>query len=179
MPLNIPVVKELIIVCMGPVFQFIAYFILLKILPNYKDLIFLYHYSILIFNLLPVYPLDGGKLVNLIFSIKLSFRTSLYLEIFISYLTVLIIVLINKENVNINLIIIVTFLIYKITKEYTQIELLYNKFLLERYLNKYNYRNGLIINNIKSFHRDKHHLIKNKDKYYYENEFLEKFYKKS
>lgn len=179
MSLNIPIYKELIILIAGPVFQFIAYFILLNLLPNNKELIILYHYSILIFNLLPVYPLDGGKLINLFFSLKLSFRSSFYLEILISYITVIILVLINRENININLLIIIIFLLYKITKEYKQIELFYNKFLLERYLNKYNFSKSIIINSPKSFHRNKRHLIKQRDKYYLEKEFLEKFYKKS
>lgn len=177
MPLNTPIHKELIILIMGPLFQFLAYFILLQILPNNKDIINLYHYSILIFNLLPIYPLDGGKLLNLFFSLKFPLKRSLYLEIFISYIMVLLIILINKENININLIIIIIFLFYKITKEYKQIELLYNKFLLERYLYKYNFSKSVIIKDINDFHRNKRHLLKLNDNYYLENEILQKIYK--
>ena len=106
---------------MGPVFQVLAYFILLKIMPDQIESIKLYHYSILIFNLLPVYPLDGGKLVNLFFSLKFSFKNSFYLEILISYLIVFLLVIVNRENININLLIIVIFLLYKITKEYIDV----------------------------------------------------------
>lgn len=162
---------------MGPVFQVFAYFILFKIMPDQVECINLYHYSILIFNLLPVYPLDGGKLVNLFFSLKFSFRNSFYLEICISYLMVLLLIIVNRENININLLIIVIFLLYKITREYKQIELFYNKFLLERYINKYNFRQSIIINNLKKFHRNKSHLVKIGDKYYLESEILKKIYK--
>lgn len=177
MPLNTPIYKELMILLMGPLFQFLAYFIILQLFPDNKDIINLYHYSILIFNLLPIYPLDGGKLLNLFFSLKFPLKRSLYMEIFISYLMVLIIILINKENININLIIITIFLLYKITKEYKQVELLYNKFLLERYLYKYNFSKSVIIQNINNFHKNKRHLLKLNDKYYLENEILQKIYK--
>ena len=95
MPLNTSIIKEIIILIMGPVFQVLAYFILLKIMPDQIESIKLYHYSILIFNLLPVYPLDGGKLVNLFFSLKFSFKNSFYLEIFISYLMVFLLIIVN------------------------------------------------------------------------------------
>lgn len=177
MPLNTSIIKEIIILIMGPVFQVLAYFILLKIMPDQIESIKLYHYSILIFNLLPVYPLDGGKLVNLFFSLKFSFKNSFYLEIFISYLMVFLLIIVNRENININLVIIVIFLLYKITKEYKQIELFYNKFLLERYINKYNFKHSIIINNINKFHRNKRHLLKTSNKYYLEEEILKKIYK--
>ena len=177
MPLNTSIIKEIIILIMGPVFQVLAYFILLKIMPDQIESIKLYHYSILIFNLLPVYPLDGGKLVNLFFSLKFSFKNSFYLEILISYLMVFLLVIVNRENININLVIIVIFLLYKITKEYKQIELFYNKFLLERYINKYNFKHSIIINNINKFHRNKRHLLKTANKYYLEEEILKKIYK--
>lgn len=177
MPLNTSIIKEIIILIMGPVFQGLAYFILLKIMPDQIESIKLYHYSILIFNLLPVYPLDGGKLVNLFFSLKFSFKNSFYLEILISYLMVFLLILVNRENININLVIIVIFLLYKITKEYKQIELFYNKFLLERYINKYNFKHSIIINNINKFHRNKRHLLKTANKYYLEEEILKKIYK--
>lgn len=179
MPLNISIFKETIILISGPIFQFIAYYVLLKVIPDYQETIELYHYSILIFNLLPIYPLDGGKLMNLFFSLKLSFKKSIYLEIFISYITVLIIIIINKDNITINLIVIILFLIYKITSEYKKIDLIYNKFLLERYLYKFKFNKSIIIKDIKDFHRNKRHLIKQKNKYYLENEILDKIYKKS
>lgn len=177
MPLNTSIIKEIIILIMGPVFQVLAYFILLKTMPDQIESIKLYHYSILIFNLLPVYPLDGGKLVNLFFSLKFSFKNSFYLEILISYLMVFLLIIVNRENININLLIIVIFLLYKITKEYKQIEFFYNKFLLERYINKYNFKHSIIINNINKFHRNKRHLLKTSNKYYLEEEILKKIYK--
>lgn len=179
MSLNISLFKEFIILISGPIFQFIAYFILIFIMPDYYETITLYHYSILVFNLLPIYPFDGGKLINLFFSLKLSFRNSLYLEIFISYITILFLLFINKDNININIVIIIIFLIYKVTSEYKKINLVYNKFLLERYLHKYRFNKSIMIKDVKNFHRNKRHILKKNHNYYLEREILEKFYKKS
>ncbi len=178
LPLNISVIKEFIILISGPLSQFIAYYLLLKVCPRYQDIIELYHFSILIFNLLPIYPLDGGKLVNLLLSIYLPFKSSLKITIFISYIMIILLVIVNYNNIHLNLIIMVIFLFYKVNKEYRQIDYLYNRFLLERYLGKYNFKKSRIINNSEKFYRNKRHLIKEDNKYYLEDEYLEKKYKK-
>lgn len=176
MDLNISIIKELLILINGPLFQFIAYFVLLKILPNKKDIINIYHYSILSFNLLPIYPLDGGKLLKLIFNKIFSYKYSLKLIINLSYLILLIILIISKKNIN--LFVMTSLLLILITKEYNKIDYIYNKYLLERYLNNYKFKNTKIINNINNLYRDNNHLIKEDDKYYLEKEYLEKKYKK-
>ena len=178
MPLNISQIKEFIILIMGPCFQFVAVYLLLIIFPTDIKLIKLYHYSILIFNLLPIYPLDGGKLMNLLLSIKVPFKLSLKLTIIISYLMIIIIVLMNYPYIYLNLIIMTFFLLYKVTKEYKEINYTYEKFILERYLYKYRFKKSIIINNPSKFHRNKRHLLKIGDKYYPETEYLEKIYKK-
>ncbi len=179
MALNISLFKEFLILISGPIFQFIAYFILVFIMPDYYEVITLYHYSILVFNLLPVYPLDGGKLFNLFFSLKLSFKNSLYLEFFISYIIIGFLLFINNDNININFGIIIIFLIYKVTVEYSRINLVYNKFLLERYLYKYKFPRSIMIKSVNDFHRNKRHIMRKDYNYYLEDEILEKFYKKS
>ena len=85
---NISLLKEFLILIFGPIFQIFAYLLLKRLLPQYENIIIVYHYSILIFNLLPIYPLDGGKLVNLFLSSVFSFKISYYLSIAISYLFV-------------------------------------------------------------------------------------------
>ncbi len=179
MPLNISFLKEFLILISGPIFQFIAYYILLKCWHHYEKLINIYHYSILIFNLLPIYPLDGGKLVNLVLSMKLPFKISLKMTIIISYIMILVLVLINYPDIHLNLIFMTTFLIYKLVSEQRKTEYLYNKFLLERYIHKYNFKRSKIIHNENNFYRNKRHLIKKDDKYYLEDEFLSQKYAKS
>lgn len=176
MDLNISIKKELLILINGPLFQFIAYFILLVLLPTKKELITIYHYSILAFNLLPIYPLDGGKLLKLFFNKIINYKSSLKLIINLSYFVLLIILVVSKKNIN--LFIMISLLLILITKEKNRIDYIYNKYLLERYLNNYKFKNTKIINNINNLYRDKTHIIKKDNKYIYEKEYLEKIYKK-
>lgn len=180
MDFNISQWVEFIILLMGPLMQCIAYFFLVHIhfMHPYIYLINIYHYGILFFNLLPIYPLDGGKLLNIVLSLKFSFKNSLFISIFISYLFVFILFMLCVKNISINIVVVVLFLIYKITFEYKRINYFYEKFLLERYLNNYQFYDHLIIDSIHKFHRNKGHLIRKNDKYYTEREILQKKYKK-
>ena len=176
MDLNISIKKEFLILIMGPLFQQIAYIILLIIMPSKKEIITIYHYSILSFNLLPIYPLDGGKLLNLIFNKFISYKNSLKLVINLSYIVLLLIFIFTNKNIN--LIIMSILIIILITKEKNKIDYIYNKYLLERYLNNYNFKNNKIINNINNLYRDNNHLIYENNTYYREKEYLEKIYRK-
>jgi stage IV sporulation protein FB len=176
MPLNINPKEELLVLITGPLFQVLAYFILILILPKNKELIEIYHYSILIFNLLPIYPLDGGKLLNLFISSFIPYKLSLKLVIFISYLITLILVI--NLHLNINILVMIIFLLILITKEKLKINYIYNKFILERYLNNYKFKKTKIITNLNNFYRNNNHLIKENATYYTEKEFLEKNFKK-
>lgn len=176
---NISLKKEFLILIAGPLAQEITKNILLILLPEYGRIIIAYHYGILFFNLLPIYPLDGGKLVNLLLSKFFPLKKSFTLSIYIGYLTLILLFLVNINNLNLNIIIIIIFLIYKLIYESRQINYLYQKFLLERYLNNYKFKDTKIIKNKDQFYRNNKHLLKIGDKYYYEKEFLSKIYKKS
>ena len=176
MDLNISINKELLILINGPLFQYIAYLILLIILPTKKELINIYHYSILMFNLLPIYPLDGGKLVKLLLNKVISYKSSLKLIINLSYLVTILLLLTSKKNTSV--FIMICFLLILITKEKNKIDYIYNKYLLERYLNNYNFKSNKIINNINNLYRDKYHLIHKNNKYYTEKEYLNVMYRK-
>ena len=136
-----------------------------------------YHYSILFFNLLPIYPLDGGKLINLFFSTFLTFKLSFYMSIFVS-ISVLIILIILTPHYNLNFLFVIIFLLIKIIKEYRLLDYQYQKFLLERYLHPSLYKKTKLINNVNNFYRDKKHLVKIADNYMWEEDFLNKMYKK-
>ena len=176
MPLNIHPIKELFILVTGPLFQIIAYYVLVFLMPQYKEIIKIYHIGILYFNLLPIYPLDGGKLLALILELFIPYKSSLKLTIYISYLIVIIIMIPSK--ITLNLIIMGIFLLFTITKEHKKIKYIYNKFILERYLNNYRFKKSRIINNYYSFYRNKRHLIKENNNYYLEKEYIKKIYNK-
>ena len=129
MPLNTKNIIEFLILIAGPLFQNIAYFILIYLFPYDKELILIYHISLLVFNLLPIYPLDGGKLLNLFINNFLPYKKTLKLIIKISYLLVFIIFIIQK-NITINVIVMLLFLVVVIHKEENKVDYVYNKFLL-------------------------------------------------
>lgn len=178
LPLNASIFKELIILIAGPLSQLLASYILIKVLPQYSNLTYNYNLGILIFNLLPIYPLDGGKLIHLLFSTIMPFEKSLRVAIIISYITITTYFFINLKTLTISIVIISMFLTYKVTEEYKQIKYVYEKFILERYLNNYNFKKSKLITNYKNFYKNKRHLIRENNIYYLEKEYLEKKYKK-
>lgn len=179
--LNESLYKEFLILIMGPLFQFVFYITLKNIdyFYNYHNLLTVYNYTILFFNLLPIYPLDGGKLLNIFLSFNISFKKSLNVTLIISYLTIVIVFfyLLIKEP-SINILVIITFLIYKVNIEYKKRKYMMDKFLLERYLNKYNFRKRKRVTKIDDFMRNRYHLIKDGDRYYTEREVLTKKFNK-
>lgn len=179
LPLNASFFKELIILIAGPLSQLLASYVLIKIFPQHSNAIYNYNLGILIFNLLPIYPLDGGKLIHLLFSTIMPFEKSLRIAIAISYLTTTTYFFINLKTLTISVLLISIFLTYKVTEEYKQIKYIYEKFILERYLNDYNFKKSKLITNYKNFYKNKRHLIIENNRYYLEKEYLEKKYKKN
>lgn len=161
--LNRPKIEELLIMIMGPLFQ-ILYFYLLKGFLNINelDLFKSYHYSILLFNLLPIYPLDGGKLLNIIFNYFRSFRTSFKLTIVISYLLSflgIVILLYKRVGVSLSFFMVVIILMCKLTEEAKKEKFYFNKFLLERHLNNYEFNKIKVIKGINAMSRDYKHVL--------------------
>ena len=177
MPLNINPIKELIILIGGPLFQFLAYFLLIIIFKDDIRLVSVYHFGILLFNLLPIYPLDGGKILKIILDLFIPYKKSLLISIYLSYFLVLIIFF-NIKELKINIIITISLLIILITKEKRKINYIYNRFVLERYLNNYRFKKSEIVDSINNFYRNKKHLIKDNGNYYFEKDYLKKKYTK-
>ena len=174
MSLNESVLKEFIILIMGPIFQNIAYIFLLLII-NDNEIVTRYHLGILVFNLLPIYPLDGGKLLNLIFTCIIPYKLSYKIIIIISYI-INIIILFSNNKLSINMILTYIVLIILIKKEQNKENLIYNKFLLERYLYNYKFKKNKIIKNMNCFDRRRNNMMKKNDKYYNEKELLDEKY---
>ena len=167
---NINYVEEFIVLIMGPVFQIVFYLLIKKYL-TYADYLILkkYNYAILIFNLLPIYPLDGGRLFNFFFCLFFPYKKSLYLSI---YLSIIIFILLFIYSRSISYYIVLFFLIFKVIKEYKNIKYYCNKFLLERYIYKLKFRKTKIINKSENFYKNKSHIIKDRYLYKDEEEYL-------
>ena len=180
--LNVDIKEELLVLIMGPIFQVLATFILIMCLSNSRYIIMVINYSIclLVFNMLPIYPLDGGRLLNLLFNKFLSFRNSLLISLFISIIVLLIIIILSvKYYLRVNFISIFIVLIIKVFEEIKKIRYYCNKFILERYINDYGFKKYKIINSLKNMMRNKKHIFYLNKKYVTEKEILKKIYKKS
>lgn len=153
-PINIPLKKELLILIMGPLFQIMGYLILKK----YYD-IKVYHYTLLIFNLLPIYPLDGGKILNILCGYMFNYLKSFRITYVISIIFLFILFIYNLKFFNLNLLLMIIIMFKKLVSVYNKRYLYYHKFLLERYLYNYNYHKIKLINNKDDFYRDCNHYI--------------------
>lgn len=173
--LNTLLFEELIILISGPIFQ-IIYGLLFNIII--KDLKYLYlfnsyHMGILLFNLLPIYPLDGGKLVRIFLEYFYNIKNSFIYTIIISML--IIIILLTKYN-SISIYLMICLIIVKIFDELKKYKYYYNNMLLERYLNKNKYNKYKIVSKIDSFYKNRYHIFKINSKYITETTYLKNKY---
>lgn len=72
----------------------------------------------------------------------------------------------------------ITLSLILITKERRKISQLHNKFILERYLNNFNFKRSSLVHDENEFYKNRRHLINKNGSYYLENEYLEKKYQK-
>lgn len=170
--LNRPVLEELFIVLLGPIYQILFYF-LLCILGFKTDLLININYFLLIFNLLPIYPLDGAKIVLLLFEKFFSYYNSHIYIILISLITLIINLFFYNDLLYIMIFI---FLLYKVISLREEIKDIFFKFLLERYLYRFSFRKKKNINKLKSMKRDYYHIFKINDKLIEEKDILELYF---
>ena len=141
--------EEFLILIYGPLFQ-----ILFNMIYPTK-----FHIFILIFNLLPIYPLDGSKILFLLFDKLFSYYKS-YIYIFIiSYITILILIINNFDFISITIFLNLLYDVYKYNKNInnTMIKFFYERY---KYRTKYKKDNIIIGNN-------KYKMYKNKNNYFY------------
>ncbi len=160
----------------GPIFQ-IIFFLIIKNYISYSDYIIFrnYNYAIIVFNMLPIYPLDGGRLFNLLLTKVLPYKISLKVSIYISIIVSLI--LFTKYK-SISFYLVLVFLLIKVLEEKSKISYYYNKFLLERFLYKLKFKKIKIINSSNNFYRDRYHIINIGSRVYKEEEYLRLLTKK-
>lgn len=175
--INSPIIKDFLVYLGGFIFQ-IIFFVFLNILlknnlinTELYNVIKKYNYFILVFNLIPIIPLDGYLLLNLILNKLFSYYMSLRLSLIISVIFFIGFFYFYQNNY-----IIMGFLLYNSFIYYKNINYFYNKFLLERYLyslsyNKIKYYKGL---NLKMLSRECLAYFKENNKYINEKNILNK-----
>jgi stage IV sporulation protein FB len=101
----------------------------------------LYHFlmwnnvTLLSFNLIPIWPLDGGKLLFCLLSTRYAFRLAHYYTLLLSFslCTVMLVVAIVLIPYNLTMWVILVFLFFSVWIEWKQRTFVFLRFLLERH----------------------------------------------
>lgn len=160
--------KKVLIISLGGIFiQIVLYLIIYLLFKvgfidyNFYKMFFKYNLYIILFNLIPIYPLDGFKILNSVLELVLSFKLSLKISIIFNFVFIILFFL-YLYIFNINNYVIVIFLLCNLINYIKSTKYIINKFYLERmiydikydglisvdskdnmYKNKYNYINGV------------------------------------
>ena len=157
--------KKILLISLGGIIFQILFMTILYLLYN-LNIINIYIYKlflenniyIIIFNLLPIYPLDGFKILNSILELLFNYKKSINLIFIINIITIILFFLYLYINKITNYLIII-FLLINLINYIKELKHIVNKFYLERYIYDIKY-NGLIsINNINEMYKNKYNYI--------------------
>lgn len=171
--INRPLIEEFLIAISGILLQLIFYNSI-KYYIDYKYFNII-NYFIILFNLIPIYPLDGSKILNVFFNIITSYKNSLNLTLIVSYIFIIIFSLLFFK-INRIIAFILIFLMIEVNKLKKDKKELFNKFLLERYLNEFKFRKKKTISSVYKMKKDYRHLFYIDGKYLTESYFLKKMF---
>lgn len=170
--------KDILISLGGIIFQIFLYivFILLYkeniIVDSTYNMFVTYNRSIILFNLIPIIPLDGSKLFLSVFSKFLSYRDSYVGMIIISIVSFIVFIMYNWVF-KLNDLVIYVFLIRELLIVIKDFKYVMNKFYLERIIYD-NYYNGIINNknSILDMRLDKYYYFKDENRYINEKDYI-------
>lgn len=168
--LNKPLIEEFLIAIMGVAFQSIL------VLIYHNNNILICSNIILFFNLLPIYPLDGSKIINVFLNKISTFKKSYNFSLWISFVIIIIFVSISIINLKFILFISLIPLLINIIDLIISKKQIFMKFLLERYLYHFSFKKYKYINNVKEMKRDYYHLFIG-DNIITESEYLKMLFK--
>src|SRR5699024_2909958 len=171
-----PLHEEVCVTLAGPFQHLIIYLLLFLlsgsevIMPSVTETVDFYNTVILLFNLLPVWPLDGGKLVFLLLSEKLPYRqaysNAILFSLFFNVFLALSIVFLLPFTLSAFL--LFSFLVMENKRDWKQRYYVFIRFLLLRYHGKHHLRSiqsievshhDMLMDVFSSFRRDKIHTI--------------------
>ncbi len=174
--------KDILISLGGVFFQIILFFVFkglyennLIVLTTY-NIFRLYNLSIIIFNLIPIIPLDGSKLLFCLFSKFLSYKDS-YIMMILTGIISLIMFIIYNYVYKLNDLVLYIFLFFKLYEVIKSFKYIMNKFYLERIL--YDHYYNEIINDIDDIDKlriDKYYYFKDRNRYINEKDYIKKRY---
>lgn len=135
--LNLNIFKELLVVVMGPVVQMLFYMIVYYfytkgfVSVNTMKKVSTINLTLLEFNLLPILPLDGGKILNNILDLILYYDLAHKVSLAVSFLALPLVFLFDNKLI---IILVVISLLLRLFEEINWHKFRINKLLLERKL---------------------------------------------
>lgn len=172
--LNKPLKEEFLVAISGPIFQIVTFIVL----HNYFNINFAYYNAyILIFNLLPIYPLDGNKILSVILNKFIPYKNVNNFTVFISLILSYLLIIIFFIKYNLLIIILIILLLVGIFKRKKDLKYIYNKFLFERYIYNIKFKKHRRVNSVDTFFKDYTHVVKEKNNYVTEKEVLTQKFK--
>lgn len=173
--LNTRIYKDLLIAIFGVVFQLIIHFLCIYGIILDK-MIYKYNLSIMLFNLMPIIPLDGSKLLFEILNYRLSYKKSLMIYSLFSIVFIVIYFIFNYHYELNNYMIVILF-ICKTIESLKNHNVIHHKFIIERIL--YNPEFSKVENNnqnIKDYRKDTKYYYSFNNKIVPEKEYLLNFW---
>lgn len=153
-----PILEEICVVLAGPCSHlFIDFFIKLLTKNSFQDYLFGINSFVFFFNLLPIYPMDGHRILCLILQTFIDLKEAMYLSLKISIFTFVVLSLCYCQ---INTMVIIVFLFFQqfsyykfipnyLRTFYSQLSLLYprhKKMIHHRFIYRRGYHNYYLIN---------------------------------
>lgn len=182
--INTNINKDLIISISGIIFQ-CTYFFIIYLIYNkgyireyIYQLFCTYNYSMLFFNLLPIIPLDGSKILSYLTLKYFNFNLSNNILVFISLISITILLNSGTYKSSYGLVMAIGVLMKNIYYFYKNISLTYNRFLLERYLYRFNYKKKSIIKSKDKMYKNRYHFICKNGNIIDEKNYLNEFFDK-
>lgn len=138
---NRPLFEEALVIIAGPL-QHVLIFFMVKLMAmgnllpmSVVELILFYNTVILLFNLLPIWPLDGGKLLLIFLSYLLPFQNAYHLTIIFSIISCicLLIYQILFLPFTLSFFLVLLFILMENRTEWKQRYYVFIRFLLNRY----------------------------------------------
>ena len=166
--------KELILAFAGIFMQIILIFIVKLFSIHDYELFLKYNYSIMLFNLIPIIPLDGSKIINVFFCKIFPYKKALFLSFKLSVLFLILTIFYEFYYFNFLLFIWTILLILENKKEKQFLLLKFYLFLKERMEHQYQFPYCYEkINNVDRIKRDVHCIFQNQ---YTERDVIKRYF---
>lgn len=162
---NISSVKLLLISSFGVVMQMFLYVPFLFFYNNgfitelTYNIFLTYNKFIILFNIMPIVPLDGSKILGSVLEMIMPYKLNLKLINLLSIIAILGFAKVSEFNLS--LIIIICFLVVETFKLVRNHNYIFNSFLLERYLYDIKHRRVKNVKSINQIYKNYYNFINN------------------